>query len=149
MKPPVSLEDLMSIWAEDSVIDETEPGRAMAKIPILHAKYLRILSYHNLMVKKLHNDYQRTKLLKWEYYKGNLNNPEDLKEHNLEPMVKNIMRQDIPMYLDGDNDLNKILLKKVMNQEIADAATSILKELHSRTFQIKSIIEWERFTGGK
>jgi len=149
MKPPVSLEDLMSIWAEDSVIDETEPGRAMAKIPILHAKYLRILSYHNLMVKKLHNDYQRTKLLKWEYYKGNLNNPEDLKEHNLEPMVKNIIRQDIPMYLDGDNDLNKILLKKVMNQEIADAATSILKELHSRTFQIKSIIEWERFTGGK
>ena len=149
MKPPVSLEDLMSMWAEDSVIDETEPGRAMAKIPILHAKYLRILSYHNLMVKKLHNDYQRTKLLKWEYYKGNLNNPEDLKEHNLEPMVKNIMRQDIPMYLDGDNDLNKILLKKVMNQEIADAATSILKELHSRTFQIKSIIEWERFTGGK
>ena len=149
MKPPVSLEDLMAMWAEDSVIDETEPGRAMAKIPILHAKYLRILSYHNLLVKKLHNDYQRTKLLKWEYYKGNLNNPEDLKEHNLEPMVKNIMRQDIPMYLDGDNDLNKILLKKVMNQEIADSCEKILKELNNRTFAITNIIKWEIYTGGK
>ena len=149
MKPPVSLEDLMAMWAEDSVIDETEPGRAMAKIPILHAKYLRILSYHNLLVKKLHNDYQRTKLLKWEYYKGNLNNQEDLKEHNLEPMVKNIMRQDIPMWIDADKQLTDILLKKAMHQEIAETTTSILKELHSRTFQIKSIIEWERFTGGK
>jgi hypothetical protein len=149
MKPPVSLEDIMAMWAEDSVIDETEPGRSMAKIPILHAKYLRILSYHNLLVKKLHNDYQRMKKLKFEYYNGDLNNPEDLAEHNLEPFTRKVIRQDIPMWIDADKQLTDILLKKAMHQEIAEAATSILKELHSRTFQIKGIMEWERFSGGK
>lgn len=149
MKPPVSLDDLMKMWSEDSVIDQTEPGRAMADIPKLHAKYLKILSYHNLVVKKLHGDYQKLKKLKWEYYNGDLNNIEDLKEYNLEPFTKKVIRQDISMWIDADKQLNDILLKKAMNQEIVDATTLILKELHSRTFQIKSIIEWERFTGGK
>lgn len=149
MKPPVSLDDLMKMWSEDSVIDQTEPGRAMADIPKLHAKYLKILSYHNLVVKKLHGDYQKLKKLKWEYYNGDLNNLEDLKEYNLEPFTKKVIRQDISMWIDADKQLNDILLKKAMNQEIVDATTLILKELHSRTFQIKSIIEWERFTGGK
>lgn len=148
MKPPVSLDDLMDMWAKDSVIDESEPSRAMAQIPKLHAKYLKILSYHNLVVKKLHNDYQHMKKLKWEYFHGDLNNPEDLAEHNLEPFTRKIIRQDIPMWIDADKQLTDILLKKAMHQEIVDATTSILKELHSRTFQIKSIIEWERFTGG-
>ena len=149
MKPPVSLDDLMKMWSEDSVIDQTEPDRAMADIPKLHAKYLKILSYHNLVVKKLHGDYQKLKKLKWEYYNGDLNNLEDLKEFNLEPFTKKVIRQDISMWIDADKQLNDILLKKAMNQEIVDATTLILKELHSRTFQIKSIIEWERFTGGK
>lgn len=149
MKPPVSLDDLMKMWSEDSIIDQTEPGRAMADIPKLHAKYLKILSYHNLVVKKLHGDYLRMKKLKFEYFNGDLNNLEDLKEYNLEPFTKKVIRQDISMWIDADKQLNDILLKKAMNQEIVDATTLILKELHSRTFQIKSIIEWERFTGGK
>lgn len=149
MKPPVSLDDLMSMWAEDSIIDESEPGRSMAQIPKLHAKYLKILSYHNLLVKKQHTEYLKAKKLKFEYYNGQLNNPEDLAEHNLEPFTTKVIRQDVPMWLDADKQLNDILLKKAMHQEISDATTSILREIHSRTFQIRSLIEWERFTGGK
>jgi len=149
MKPPVNIDDLMEEWSKDASIDETEPGRETAKIPSLHAKYLRILTHHNLVCKKLTADYNKLKRLKFEYYSGFLNNPEDLAEHNLEPFDRKLLRQDVPSYVESDTDLNNILLKKVVHQEIVDFCTSVMKELNNRTFQLGNIIKWEQFTGGK
>lgn len=148
MKPPVNIDDLMEMWSTDSKMDETEPGRELARIPVLHSKYLRILTHHNLVVKKLQADYVRLKRVKWEYYNGDLNNPEDLEEYKLEPWSKKVLRQDIPTYIDSDNDLNTILLKKVIHQEIVDFCQSVLKELGNRTYQLNSMIKWEIYTRG-
>lgn len=148
MKPPVKLETLMEEWSKDSEMDTTEPSKELAKIPSLHSKYLRILTHHNIIAKKLSFDYNKLKKLKIEYYSGDLNNPEDLEEHNLEPWSKKVLRQDLPIYIDSDEQLQEVLMKKVLHEEIANYCTMILKEIHSRTFQLKSIIEWERFTNG-
>ena len=148
MIPPVKIDDLMVMWEKDAKVDPLDPGASMADIPRLHAKYLRILTYHNLMVKKYNKEFNELKKVKWEYYNGDLNNPEDLKKHGMEPQLKKILRQDIQLYIDADKDLNTALARKANNQEIVDACTYNLKELHSRTFQIKSIIEWTKFTDG-
>lgn len=148
MKPPVNIDALMEEWSKDSQIDQTEPGRELIKTSSLHSKYLRILTHHNLICKKLTGDYQRLKKLKWEYYSGDLNNPEDLEQYNLQPMVKKVLRQDIPMYIDSDTELNNILLKKTVHEEIVDFCGSVLKELNNRTWQLKSFIDWEKFTSG-
>lgn len=149
MQPPVSIDNLMDEWSKDAIINELEPSREMLNIPKLHAKYLRILTHHRLVVKKLMGDYQKLKKLKWEYFSGDLNNPEDLEKYGLEPVLKKILRQDIPTYLDSDTDLNSILLKKVLHEEIVDACLAILKELNSRTWQIKSFIDYEKFIDGQ
>ena len=149
MKPPVNIDDLVEEWSKDAPIDETEPSRSMARIPILHAKYLKIFTHHSLIVKKLTIDYNKTKNIKWQYYSGDLNNPEDLGQYGYEPWTKKTLRQDIPMLLDADNELTLILMKKVIHQEIVDFCTSVLKELHSRTFQLKTFCEWERYVGSK
>lgn len=148
MKPPVNIDELMEMWSKDSSIDETEPAREMIKTPNLHAKYLRIMTHHNLIVKKLMSDYNKRKKIKWEYYSGDLNNPEDLEAYKLEPMVKKVLRADIPMYLDSDKDLNDILLKKIIHEEIVEFCKTVLKELNNRTWQLKSVIDWEKFTSG-
>jgi hypothetical protein len=149
MKPPVSIDDIMEEWSKDAAIDETEPGRETAKIPSLHAKYLRVLTHHNLICKKLTADYNKLRRIKFEYYSGDLNNPEDLEEYGFEPMNKKLLKQEIPAYLDSDNDLNNILIKKLVHQEIVDFCSSVMKELNNRTFQLGNIIKWEQFTGGK
>jgi hypothetical protein len=148
MKPPVNIDDLMEEWSKDSKIDETEPGRELAKIPSLHAKYLRIMTHHNLLAKKFMADFNKAKKVKWEYYSGDLNNPEDLEVLGLEPWVKKTLRQDIPMYIDSDPLLNNILIKKTVHQEVVDFCGSVLKELNNRTWQLKSFIDWEKFTSG-
>jgi hypothetical protein len=77
-----------------------------------------------------------------------LNNPEDLKHYGWEPMLKTILIKDIPAYLDADAELNKLLARKNFHNEIVEYCTSVLKELHSRTFQLRSFIDWHKFTNG-
>lgn len=149
MKPPVTIDALTEEWIKDAGWDETDPHKAVANIPKLHSKYLRITTHHNLIVKKLQADYNTRRKVKWDYYNGDLNNPEDLERYGLEPMTKKVMRADLQHWLDSDTELNNILLKKVMHEEIVDFCKSVLKELNNRTFQLKSYMDWERFIGGK
>jgi hypothetical protein len=148
MKPPVNIETLMEEWIKDASWDETEPQKALANIPKLHAKYLRIMSHHNLTVKKIQTEYNTRRKIKYDYISGDLNNPEDLEKYNLDPMVKKVLRADIPMWLDSDTELNNILLKKVIHEEIVEFCKSVIKELNNRTFQLKSYMDWERFING-
>lgn len=148
MKPPVTIEQLMEMWNKDSIMDETEPGRELMNIPKHHSKYLTIMSYHNMVSRKLLGDYNKKRLLLTQYWSGDLNNDEDLAAIGREPVMKKILRQDIPTYLDSDQELIDILLRKVYNEEIVAYCTSVLRELNSRTYQLRSFIDWERFTGG-
>ena len=50
--------------------------------------------------------------------------------------------------MDSDEDLNKYTASKMLHNEIVDVCESVLKELHSRTFQLKEFITWERFIQG-
>jgi lysyl-tRNA synthetase class II len=149
MKPPVNIDALMEEWVKDSAWDETEPQKAMANIPKLHAKYLRIMTHHNLLVKKLYAEYNTRRKIKWEYYSGDLNNPEDLEKYGLEPMMKKVLRADLSHYLDSDTELNNILLKKVIHEEIVEFCKNVLKECNNRTWQLKEYMSWERFVGGQ
>ena len=143
MKPPVSIDVLTEEWMKDAPIDETEPGRELAKVPVLHAKYLNILSYHKIRVAKIMTDYNNLKSVKFQYYKGDLNNPEDLAHYGLVPFERKAGK-DVTIYLDQDKDLTQLLLKKIIHQEIVDYCTAVLKELNNRTWQLKSIVDWEK-----
>ena len=149
-KPPVTLDTLSEMWSKDASIDLTEPARELVNIPSLHAKYLQILSHHNLITKKLTADYNKQKSILFQYFSGDLNDPEELEKYGFnEPMRKKILRQDIPIHLDGDQQLINLMLKKAIHQEIVDSCEKILKEISSRTYQIGNIIKWEIFTSGR
>ena len=53
------LDEILKLWDEDSVIDSTEPGKELLKIPTLHNKYLKILVNHRLAMKRINFDYSR------------------------------------------------------------------------------------------
>jgi hypothetical protein len=140
------LDDVLKMWTDDSNIDRTEPGKALIDIPKLHSKYLNILSQHRLLVKDAEFKYNRMKKLKWEYYTGKLDD-DDLKKHGWEPFPFTL-KSDITTYLEADEDINKYLASKMMHEEVVDVCNAILKELNSRTFQLRSFIDWEKFIQG-
>lgn len=143
------IDEINEMWSKDSAIDRTEPSMEIAKIPQLHAKYLKILNHHKSIVQKLSYDFKNLKGIKFKYYSGDLNNEEDLQKYNFEPLCKKILRNEVPIYLESDMELNTIAAKIDAHQEIVDTCSSILKEINSRTWQLKSIVDWEKFVGGQ
>ena len=140
------LDDLLEMWRTDSIIDRTEPGKALINIPQLHSKYLNILSRHRLLSKESEFKYNKMKKLKWEYYTGKLDQ-DQLDKHGWEPFPF-VLKSELTTYLESDEDINKHIAQKVLHDEIVEICSSILKELHSRTFQLKEFITWERFIQG-
>lgn len=140
------LDELLVMWAKDADIDRTEPGKALLDIPKLHSKYLNILSSHRLASRDAEFKYNRMKKLKWEYYTGKLDDDE-LKKYGWEPFPF-VLKADINTYLESDEDLNKYRAQKIMHDEIVEVCNSILKELNSRTYQLRDFIAWERFIQG-
>ena len=142
------LEEILKYWEEDSVIDSTEPGKELLKIPTLHIKYLKILVNHRLAMKRLNFDYSRMRKIKEEYYNGSLSQ-EELEEYGWEPFLLNVKtKQGVERYIESDSELIRLLEKKMYHDEAISICESILQELKSRTFQLKDYIAWERFIGG-
>ena len=142
--PP--LEDIMKQWEKDSDVDSTEPGKEIIRIPLLHNKYNKYLSLHNLSAKRAAIEYDRIKKLKWMYFTGKLDQ-EELDKLGWEPF-RFTLKSDINVYLDGDDDLNKLKRKKSYHEEAAKFCENVMKELQSRTYQLKAFMDWERFIQG-
>ena len=142
--PP--LETIIEQWEKDSDVDSTEPGKEIIRIPLLHNKYNKFLSLHNLSAKKAAIEYDRMKKLKWMYFTGKLDQ-EELDKLGWEPF-RFTLKSDINVYLDGDDDLNKLKRKKSYHEETAKFCENVMKELNSRTYQLKAYMDWEKFIQG-
>jgi hypothetical protein len=142
-----NLEQILKYWEKDAEIDQTEPGKELLKIPTLHNKYLSILIKHKIASKKAHFDYLRMRKIKIDYYNGRMDQ-EELDARGWHPF-QFVLKSDINAYLEGDDDLIKMLEKKVYHEETVSVLESILSELKSRTFQLRDFIGWERFIGGQ
>lgn len=139
-------DELLEMWRKDSEIDRTEPGKALLDIPKMHSKYLAILSRHRLHSKDAEFKYNKMKRLKWEYYTGKLDE-ETLNKYGWEPFPYTL-KSDLTTYLESDDDIRKFVASKAIHDEMVDICTAILKELNSRTFQLRDFIAWERFIQG-
>lgn len=142
-----TLEDVLKYWDKDSEIDQTEPGKELIRIPILHSKYLNLLTKHKIASKKSHFDYLRMKKIRLDYYAGRMSEDE-LKEYGWEPF-QFVLKTDLNSYLEADNNLIKLLEKKVYHEEVVSVIESIMSELKQRTWQLRDFISWEKFIGGQ
>ena len=141
-----TLEQVLKHWEKDAVIDSTEPGKELLRIPTLHNKYLNILTQHRIASKRAHANYMRMKKTKWEYYTGKLSQ-EELEQYGWEPFPFTL-KSDISVYIESDSDLIKLLEKKMYHDETVSVLESIMNELKQRTWQIRSFIDFEKFING-
>lgn len=143
----MKLEEIQFLWEEDSQIDRTELGEESLKISKLHNKYFKIFSNERLSLRKLEMDYKSLYKLKYQYYQGILSD-EEYKELGWEPFQLKVLKQDIPVYIEGDADIININLRIGLQSEKVSYVESIIKSLANRGYQIKNVIEWEKFKVG-
>ena len=144
----MKIEDIVSQWDIDSKIDQTDLGSESLNMPTLHHKYYKIYLGERAAYFKQKNELASFKHLKYEYFLGHLNNPEDLKELGWEPFQKKLLKSDVESYLDADKDLIDKKLKLSMQEEKLTYLEAIIKSINNRGFAIKNAIDWFRFTNG-
>jgi hypothetical protein len=143
----MKLDDIMSHWEKDSSFDRTELGEESLKTPKLHQKYYKIYVQERLQLQKLESEYKELYKLKFEYFMGSIAD-DDLKEHGWHPNPLKILRQDMPMHMDADQDIIAISLRMGLQNEKIDYVKSILSMINNRGFQIKNAIDFEKFKNG-
>ena len=144
----MKLTEIQEAWAKDCRIDETNLGHSSANVPVLHSKYLNLLTSSRLQLRKAESDLARLRRTKYRYYRGEMSKDE-LEELGWEQWqgVKPI-KNEMDEFLATDDDLitqtDKVEYLKTVYQQLE----SILKSISSRTWDIKSAIEWHKFTNG-
>ncbi len=143
----MKFDQIQHLWETDCKIDRTELGAESLKIPQLHSKYFKIYNEEKARLISLQHEYNRLFRLKYEYYAGTISE-EVLRERGWEPQPLKILRQDIPMYLDSDNEVATAKQKIEIQKQKLEYLESIIKSLSNRGYQIKSAIDWVKFTQG-
>lgn len=143
----LKIEAIHEMWEKDGKIDPINISSESANIPKLHNKYFRMYCNEGLKLKKFRTDLKQLKKLKIEYYKGQLDDDE-LKENGWKPQPLKIMNADIPIYLDADHDIINLTLKIGLQEAVVEYLESILRQINNRGYQLKTIVDWERFRTG-
>ena len=134
----MNLELLDDMWEKDSRLDDEKLDHDSLAIPKLHAKYLRLYNsfstlrdQQELTVKQVYRD-------RWEYYTGKSEKPFHFK----------LLKQDVPIYLDSDEEYQKAVLKLKYYNQMVEAIKTILTAINNRSFHIKNAIEFAKFLKG-
>jgi len=144
----MKLGEIQTEWKNDSKINQLELGDEAVRTPTLHAKYLTVLSNVKLQLRKAESDYNNMRRLKYRYYRGELTQSE-LEKLNLEQYMGNKpLKNEMEEFMSCDVDLNMLTDKIEYYKTVVYTLEQILRSINSRTWDIKSAIEWNKFTNG-
>jgi len=140
----MDLNELQTLAEKDLKVDDLELGDESLRTATLHQKYLNI--YNNFRQLHLMNEgtYNVLRRKKWEYYSGKAD-PEVYRD---DPFDHKILKQDLPIYMESDEELIKQKQKVEYYKICMDSCERILKQIQSRGWDIKNAIEWRKFVDG-
>lgn len=141
----INLENIQSMWEEDSKIDPDNLHNESLNCPVLHSKYFEIYNNVLLLRKKAEQLKRNIRHQRYEYFTGKAD-PEVYVEN---PFPKKIRDKDtLQKYLDSDEKLSQASLKVEYYDVMLKYLEDIIKMIHSRNYQIKNAIEYMKFQSG-
>jgi hypothetical protein len=147
----MKLSDIQTMWQKDCQIEDTKLDLELLKLPNLHSKYLGIYNDESLTKKKFFYDKKRLLKYKTIWYAGKMSE-EELEEHGWEQFKVKLIKgyePKIETYLNGDEDLIESDQRLEYQKIKVEFLESIIKSLNTRGYNIKSAIDFLRFTMGQ
>ena len=144
----MKLSELTEEWTKDAPINETNLGHEAARVTILHAKYITVLSKTKLQLRKAESDYLNTRRLKYKYFRGEMTKQELEDENWSQYQGNKPLKNEMDELLECDQTLVELQDKIEYFKTTIYTLEQIIRSLNSRTWDIKSGIEWAKFTNG-
>lgn len=144
----MKLSQLQEEWSKDALIQETNLGHEASKTPLLHAKYIKYISNVKLSLRKAESDYLNTRRKKYRYYRGEMTRQELEELGWVQYQGNKPLKNEMDEFLQCDEDLLLLEDKVEYFKTVIYTLEQIMRSINSRTWDIKSSIEWVKFTNG-
>ena len=146
----IDLKNIHEMWQSDSAIDGMHLDETSRKTPILHAKYLELLSTAKLQLKR--EEFSQKTLLKnkWLYYNGKMDESQ-IQEFGWDPDPFDglkILKGEMEYYYDADPEIQKSEEKIQYYKTVIETLIDIVDNLKWRHQTISNIIKWKQFESG-
>ena len=143
----MDIQTLKQELEKDLKINDAELDRESLKIPKIHNKYLNILHDEKMILQSLRLKKRIMLREKWEYYTGKTD-AETLKQKGLEPFNLKVLKQDLDLYIDSDQDILQLDSKLITQQENVDYLQDAIKAINNMQWHIRDAIAWRKFING-
>jgi hypothetical protein len=146
----IDLKSIHSMWSKDCVIDNMNLDEASRQSPILHAKYLELLSTAKLMLKRAEFTQKSLLKQKWLYYNGKLDQ-QQIEDLGWEPDPFDglkVLKGEMEYYYEADPEIQKSEEKIQYYKTIIETLTEIVDNVKWRHQTIGNMIKWRQFESG-
>ena len=144
------LDRILEEWSDDCKIDNVHLDETSRKTPVLHSKYLSLLSQAKLQLKKY--EFKQKSLLKdkWLYYNGKMSQVDIIgKGWDPDPFDGlKVLKGEMEHYYDSDPEIQKSEELIQYWKTVIDTLTEIVSNLNWRHQTIGNIIRWKQFESG-
>ena len=146
----MDLKMILDMWSSDSVIGQSSLDESSRQTPILHAKYLELLSLAKLKVKKAEQDQKILLKDKWLYYNGKMDQDQIVdKGWKPDPFDGlKILKGEMDYYYDSDPEIQQSVEKIEYLKTIIDTLNEIMNNINWRHQTISNMIRWKVFEAG-
>ena len=144
----MNLDQVLSEWKADAVVDQINIEKEIFRTPNLHAKYLEVYVFMKAKLAATDKKVGQLKYLKRKYYRGEMTR-EELEKHSwtqfqgLKPS-----NSELQSMFDMDPDLNELEEKLAYFKTGVTSLEYILKQIGIRDYSLKSVIEYRKFCNG-
>lgn len=146
----MDLKMILDMWSSDSVIGQSSLDESSRQTPILHAKYLELLSLAKLRLKKAEQDQKILLKDKWLYYNGKMDQ-EQIGDKGWKPDPFDglkILKGEMDYYYDADPEIQQSVEKIEYLKTIIDTLNEIMNNVNWRHQTISNMIKWRIFESG-
>ena len=144
----ISKEFILSEWEKDSVINPDKISTDSINVGHLHSKYIRYLfdcKERYIILDARLSEIRRTKT---RYYKGEMSKIELDERGWNQYQGPRLTKSAISEILVDDEDIVDVRIKMETVMLLITTLESIIKTLHSRSFDIKNHVEYVKFVNG-
>jgi hypothetical protein len=146
----LNLEDVLKMWADDSVIDDIRLDEASKDTAKLHAKYLEMLSVTKLQLKRRDMEFKVLLKNKWLWYNGKMSK-DQIDQLGWEYDALNglkVLKGEMDYYYDSDPHIQESQAKIDYLKTLIETLEEIINTIRWRHSTVKNMIDWRRFESG-
>ena len=140
----MTLDELKLQVEKDLKVNDERLDTESYKNQELYVKYLEHKTNFDFLLYKAKGDYKVLYKEKWEYYGGKA----DAKVYAAKPFDLKILKTDLQMYINSDEDILNLQGKIAYYESIIKYIEGVIKSIDNRGWDIRNATEWKKFEAG-